>query len=117
MPSNNTCDPPPLFSRSRRSMPGPPLVGLCKRHTGSSGTSKGVQMNAISVISPYKRHGQWVFDDPRVGLVQEPFVAGADTWIDRVVADIPNAEQVCPALFRYFSDAPKTLYAQIKARS
>jgi hypothetical protein len=114
-------------------------------------------MNAINVIAPYKHHDQWVFDDPRVGLSQEPFVAGADTWIDRVVADIPNAERgftlifsgspfpghqyrldwqreegggnwyysadldmegwLCPALFRYFSDTPKTLYAQIKARS
>jgi hypothetical protein len=85
------------------------------------------------------------------------FVSGADTWIDRVVADIPNAENgftlifsstpfpghqyrldwrraesggnwyysadldmegwLCPALFRYFSDAPASLYAQIKARS
>ena len=43
-------------------------------------------MNAINVIKPYKHHGMWVFDDPRVGLVQEPFVAGADTMIDRVVA-------------------------------
>jgi hypothetical protein len=48
-------------------------------------------MNAINVIAPYKHHGMWVFDDPRVGLVQEPFVAGADTMIDRVVADIPDA--------------------------
>src|SRR5215470_9000265 len=86
--------------------------------------------------------------------LQEPFVAGADTWIDRVVADIPNAEEgftlifssapfpghqyrldwrraegggnwyysadldmegwLCPALFRYFSDAPASLYAQVK---
>jgi hypothetical protein len=114
-------------------------------------------MNAIHVISPYKHHGMWVFDDPRVGLVQEPFVSGADTWIDRVVADIPNAEKgfvlifsstpfpshqyrldwrraeaegnwyyspdldmegwLCPALFRYFTDAPVSLYAQIKARN
>jgi hypothetical protein len=51
------------------------------------------QMNAINVIAPYKHNGQWVFDDSRVGLSQEPFVAGADTWIDRVVADIPNAAQ------------------------
>jgi hypothetical protein len=48
-------------------------------------------MNAINVIAPYKHHGMWVFDDPRVGLVQEPFVAGADTMIDRVVCDIPDA--------------------------
>ena len=114
-------------------------------------------MNAINVISPYKHHGMWVFDDARVGLVQEPFVSGADTWIDRVVADIPGAEKgftlifsstpfpghqyrldwrraeaggnwyhspdldmegwLCPALFRYFSDPPVSLYAQVKAKA
>jgi hypothetical protein len=50
-------------------------------------------MNAINVIAPYKHFGVWVFDDARVGLVQEPFVAGADTMIDRVTANIPNAER------------------------
>ena len=50
-------------------------------------------MNAINVIRPYKHLGAWVFDDPRVGLVQEPFVAGADTMIDRAVAGIGNAEE------------------------
>ena len=50
-------------------------------------------MNEINVIAPYKHLDMWVFDDPRVGLVQEPFVSGADTMIDRVVAEIPNAEQ------------------------
>jgi hypothetical protein len=114
-------------------------------------------VNAINVISLYKHHGMWVFDDPHVGLVQEPFVSGAGTWIDRVVADIPNADKgfililsstafpghqyrldwrraeaagnwyyspdldmegwLCPALFRYFTDAPASLYAQIKARN
>jgi len=49
-------------------------------------------MNAINVIAPYRYLGMWVFDDPRVGLVQEPFVSGADTMIDRVVRDIPDAE-------------------------
>ena len=34
----------------------------------------------------------WVFDDERVGLVQEPFVGGADTIIDLAVQGIPNAE-------------------------
>ena len=29
-------------------------------------------MNAINVIAPYKHHGMWVFDDPRVGQKQEP---------------------------------------------
>jgi hypothetical protein len=50
-------------------------------------------MNAINVIAPYKWHGMWVFDDPRVDLVQEPFVSGADTMIDRVTADLPGAER------------------------
>jgi hypothetical protein len=113
-------------------------------------------MNAINIIAPYKHHGMWVFDDPRVGLLQEPFVAGADTMIDRAVADIPDAEHgftmifsttpfpghqyrldwrreesggniyyaeklklegwLCPALLRYFPEAPKQLYVQVKAR-
>lgn len=110
-----------------------------------------ISMNAINVIAPYKHHGMWVFDDPRVGLVQEPFVAGADTMIDRVVADIPDAERgftmifsttpfpgqyrreesggnvyyaeklklegwLCPALLRYFPEAPEQLYVQVKSR-
>jgi hypothetical protein len=49
-------------------------------------------MNAIDIILPYKHTGVWVFDDTRFGLLQEPFVAGADVMIDRITADIPNAE-------------------------
>ncbi len=49
-------------------------------------------MNSILVIHPYKQQGVWMFDDPRVGLVQEPFVAGADTVLDRMAEGIPNAE-------------------------
>jgi len=60
-------------------------------------------MNEINVIAPYKYLGMWVFDDPRVGLVQEPFVSGADTMIDRIVADIANAEQ---GFTMVFSAAP-----------
>ena len=114
-------------------------------------------VNAINIISPYRHLGMWVFDDPRVGLSQEPFVAGADTMIDRVVADIPNAERgftmifsaspfpghqfrlewrrgdesgnwyyapqldlegwLCPALLRYFDEAPKELYVQVRSLS
>ena len=50
-------------------------------------------MNAIGVIAPYKYEGMWVFDDPAVGLSREPFVAGIDTMIDRLVASIPGAER------------------------
>ena len=42
--------------------------------------------NSIFVIRPYKWNGMWVFDDERVGLDKEPFVAGADTMIDTAVA-------------------------------
>jgi hypothetical protein len=56
-------------------------------------------MNAISVIAPYKYLGMWVFDDESVGLVQEPFVTGADTVIDRLVQHIPNAESGFRAVF------------------
>lgn len=35
----------------------------------------------------------WVFDDDRVGLHREPFVSGIDVMIDKLVAEIPNAEK------------------------
>lgn len=48
-------------------------------------------MNSLTAIHPYKSEGMWVFDDPRVGLVKEPFVAGADAMIDKMVENIPDA--------------------------
>jgi hypothetical protein len=114
-------------------------------------------MNEITVIAPYKYYGMWVFDDPRVGLAREPFVSGADTMIDRVVANVADAENgfvmvfsgapfpghqyrlewrradgsgnwyyapdldiegwLCPALLRYFPEAPKQIYVQVKSRA
>jgi len=56
-------------------------------------------MNEINVISPYKYLGLWVFDDPNVGLVQEPFVGGADTIIDNLVSHIPNADKGFAMIF------------------
>ena len=63
--------------------------------------------NSIFVIKPYKWEGLWVFDDPSVGLVREPFVGGADRMIDRATAHIPNAHQGFLAVFsaNYFPDA------------
>jgi hypothetical protein len=55
--------------------------------------------NSIFVIKPYKYNGQWVFDDQDRNLVREPFVAGADTMIDRATADIPNADKGFLAIF------------------
>ena len=115
-----------------------------------------LDVNAINVIAPYKYLGMWVFDDARVGLVQEPFVEGADVIIERAVEAIPSAEDgflmlfsatpfpghqfrlslrrahaggnyyyshahgvegwVCPALFRYFDQAPEELFFQVKPK-
>ncbi len=55
--------------------------------------------NAIVLIRPYKHLGMWVFDDPRVGLVQEPFVGGADAVIDKMTAGIPDAQNGFLLLF------------------
>jgi len=41
-------------------------------------------MNSLHTISPYKWHGQWVFDDPEKELSKEPFVAGIDDMLDRI---------------------------------
>ena len=56
-------------------------------------------MNSLMVIAPYKYNGMWVFDDAAVGLSREPFVAGIDTMIDKLVADIPNAQKGFRAVF------------------
>ena len=56
-------------------------------------------MNAILAIHPYKHKGLWVFDDPKAGLVQEPFVAGADEIIERLVQGISEASSGFTLLF------------------
>jgi hypothetical protein len=111
--------------------------------------------NALMVIAPYWFEGTWVFDDPRVGLVREPFVAGVPEMINHVVATIPGARDgfrltfsasrfpghnyeitrvreedgghwyrledppmegwLCPALFKYFEDAPESIYLKVDA--
>ena len=55
--------------------------------------------NAIHVIVPYRHASTWVFDDPRVGLSQEPFVSGIPEMIDTMVGNIPNAEKGFRLLF------------------
>jgi hypothetical protein len=56
-------------------------------------------VNSLFVIAPYKHEGMWVFDDPRVGLSREPFIAGIDTMIDKMVAGIPDAAKGFRAVF------------------
>jgi hypothetical protein len=40
-----------------------------------------------------------IFNDPRVVLQQEPFVAGDNTVIDRVVSNVPNAARGFTPIF------------------
>jgi hypothetical protein len=54
--------------------------------------------NSIFAIRPY-RWPLWVFDDPAVGLVKEPFVGGADTILDVATAHVPNAADGFVAVF------------------
>jgi hypothetical protein len=49
--------------------------------------------NAMHVIHPYRWNGMWVFDDPAVGLVREPLVAGMPEIIDYLVREIPDAHE------------------------
>ena len=112
--------------------------------------------NFMRVIAPYKYEGSWVFDDPAVGLVREPFVSGADKMIDWLVRDIEAAADgfllyfsdhpfpgfqkkitwlreeafgnwykldepemegwLCPALFKYFADAPREIFVKAEPK-
>ena len=40
--------------------------------------------NSIHTMHVYRHHNIWVFDNPSVGLVKEPFVAGADEVFDYI---------------------------------
>lgn len=57
--------------------------------------------NEILVIAPYwsEAVSTWVFDDPAVGLVQEPFVSGIPEMIDWLTQDIPDARSGFRLLF------------------
>ena len=63
--------------------------------------------NQIFVIRPYLWNGTWVFDDPAVGLVKEPFVAGIPAMIERATGHIPDAARGFVAVFSadFFPDA------------
>lgn len=58
-------------------------------------------------IYPRKQQGTWLFDDPAVGLVSEPFVSGADDIIE-AMADLEekSGEQKAAGVGIYFADQP-----------
>ncbi|MBN1853685.1 MAG: hypothetical protein JW829_13215 [Pirellulales bacterium] len=59
--------------------------------------------NFLRLIVPYKYESAWVFDDPDVGLIREPFVFGADRILDWLTSGIPNAEH---GFLLYFAPGP-----------
>lgn len=58
-----------------------------------------MRKNAIHIIVPYQWNGLWVFDDEGTGLVREPFIAGADTVLDRATENMPGAKHGCMCMF------------------
>ncbi len=65
------------------------LVLLC----AGCGQRQSATSNSIVLIVPYRYANTWVFDDERRGLVREAFVAGTPELIDKMVADIPDADK------------------------
>ena len=43
---------------------------------------KNKHNNSINTINIFKKDDSWVFNDSEVDLLEEPFVAGADTLLD-----------------------------------
>src|SRR6478672_6304768 len=62
-------------------------------HPTQKSQSQNLSQNSIFVIAPYWSVGTWVFDDPAVGLVREPFVSGVPEIINELVKGIPNARE------------------------
>jgi hypothetical protein len=71
------------------------LLGLSLTMVALMGCANGAARpgNSVMVIAPYRYSGTWVFDDPNVGLVREPFVSGVPEMIDEMVKDIPRARE------------------------
>lgn len=55
--------------------------------------------NSIMVIFPYRHNQTWVFDDERMGLVQEPFVSGVPEMIEFLIREIPNVDEGFKLIF------------------
>ena len=62
--------------------------------------------NSILAIYPYYHFGSWVFDDDRVGLTKEPFVAGADKFIEYVISRKGKSELAKKGFCLLFSLIP-----------
>jgi hypothetical protein len=57
--------------------------------------------NQITLICPYLHRGMWVFDDERVGLREEPFIAGVPAILEDLLRreNIPDPKRGFRLLF------------------
>ena len=80
----------PLFRRMMK----PAAVVLLGCIVAAAGVERKLVSagNALLVIRPYRSGGTWRFDEPALRIRGEPFVAGIPEMIDKMVADIPGAE-------------------------
>ena len=62
--------------------------------------------NSILVIKPFYKDGLWVFNDERTGLVEEPFVAGADLFIEFSLKQFGFYENSKKGFLAVFSKIP-----------
>ncbi|MFM7234365.1 MAG: DUF6717 family protein [Flavobacteriales bacterium] len=62
--------------------------------------------NALLVIHPYYHQQSWVFDDEEKGLVKEPFVAGADDFIDYILSKMGKLTSGKKGFTLLFSQMP-----------
>ncbi|MFO0965134.1 MAG: DUF6717 family protein [Gemmataceae bacterium] len=61
--------------------------------------STGPRFTGVIAVEPYRTAEGWAFDDPRVGLVAEPFVGEINVMLDRLVAGLPDASNGVRLLF------------------
>ncbi|MFN5183030.1 MAG: DUF6717 family protein [Bacteroidota bacterium] len=62
--------------------------------------------NSILVINPFFKNGMWVFNDNRTGLIEEPFVAGADIFIEHLLKKQGKLNEAKPGFIAIFSKIP-----------
>ena len=62
--------------------------------------------NALLIIHPHYHKEAWVFDDEEKGLVKEPFVAGADDFIEYILAKMGKLAKGRKGFSLIFSQMP-----------
>lgn len=74
-------------------------------HIGIGEDLDTVHKNVLHQIHLEKKYNTWVFTDPRVGLVDEPFIMGMSEIIDTAVAKSGGTEDTVESTIT-FSSSP-----------